>query len=120
MILDHRKKNLISTKAPQVVGLPQFQGAPLWEGSLWTKFFRCSVAERARLPQGTPMQRGVAQERIPCGAFVIIRCVDASTATKRYPLYRFDLSLRAHKKCDERYGKKGQKAVMVFNFDLRF
>jgi len=65
--------HLISTKAPQVVGLPQFQGPPLWEASLWAKVCRRSVAERARLPQGTAMQGGITHERIPCGAFVIIR-----------------------------------------------
>jgi len=30
---------LISTKAPQVVGLPLFQGTPLREASLWAKVF---------------------------------------------------------------------------------
>ena len=65
--------NLISTKAPQLVGLPQFQGTPLWEASLWAKVFRRSVAERARLPQGTPVQGGVAHERIACGALLMTR-----------------------------------------------
>jgi len=46
---------VISTNAPQM-GLPQFQGAPLWEASLGAKVFRRSVAERARLPQETAMQ----------------------------------------------------------------
>ena len=49
---------LISTKAPQVVGLPLFQGTPLREASLWAKVFHRKVAERARLPQGTAMQGG--------------------------------------------------------------
>ena len=35
------------------VGLPLFQGTPLWEASLWARVFCRSVAERARLPQGT-------------------------------------------------------------------
>ena len=46
---------VISTKAPQVVGLAQFQGTALWEASLWAKGFRRPVAERARLPQGAAM-----------------------------------------------------------------
>jgi len=33
-------KNLISTKAPQVAGLPKSQGTSLWEASLWAKVCR--------------------------------------------------------------------------------
>ena len=54
--------------------MPQFRWTPLWEASLWARVFRRSVAERARLPQGTAMQgEGATHERIPCGACVIIR-----------------------------------------------
>ena len=45
-------------QAPQTVRFALFQGTPLWEASLWAKIFRRSVAERARLPQGTAMQGG--------------------------------------------------------------
>jgi len=47
---------LIITQAPQTVRLALFQGTPLWEASLWAKVFRRSVAEWARLPQGTAMR----------------------------------------------------------------
>ena len=57
--------NLISTKAPQLVGLPQFQGTPLWEASLWAKVFRRQIAERARLPQGTAMQGALRTSGFP-------------------------------------------------------
>jgi len=47
---------LVSTEAPPVVGLVLFQETILWEASLWAKVFLRSVAERARLPQGTAMR----------------------------------------------------------------
>jgi len=59
------KVGLISTKAPQVVGLPQFQGTPLWEASLWAKVCRRSVAERARLPQGRPLKQRQFDRSLP-------------------------------------------------------
>ncbi len=45
------KADVISTKAPQV-GLPQFRGAPLWEASLWAKFFA------VRSPRGLASHKG--------------------------------------------------------------
>ena len=60
------QENLIITQAPNVVGLALFQGTPLWEASLWAKAFRRSVAERARLPQGTAMQgRALCRSGLP-------------------------------------------------------
>ena len=52
----HPNDGSLSTKARQLVGLPQFQERPLREASLWAKVFRRSVAERARLPQGMATQ----------------------------------------------------------------
>jgi len=50
------KRGLIITQIPEIVRLALFQGTPLWEASLWEKVFRRSVAEGARLPQGTAMR----------------------------------------------------------------
>jgi len=43
-------------QAPQTVRLALFRGKPLWEASLWAMVFRRSIAEGARLPQGTAMR----------------------------------------------------------------
>ena len=62
------------TPAPPTVRLALFQEAPLWAASLWAKILRRSIAERARPPtRDGHAGEGVARERIPCGAFVIIR-----------------------------------------------